>query len=154
MGESATKSLYIAAFHGLNVFHAKLQRNSDSFQTVTQDFPWRFRNLISGQDVRSRPPPASGRSFFTTPYSRRGHSTGILPCEASTASAPHAYRRCFEQKHQPERAACRPKAIQKQLRTKLQAEMGQEGKFRGKARAIRLTTGGHGQNRIGQLTSP
>lgn len=28
-------------------------------------------------------PPASGRSFFTVPYSRRGRSTGILPCGAS-----------------------------------------------------------------------
>lgn len=27
-------------------------------------------------------PPASGRSFFTAPYSRRGRSTGILPCGA------------------------------------------------------------------------
>lgn len=28
-------------------------------------------------------PPASGRSFFTVPYSRRERSTGILPCGAS-----------------------------------------------------------------------
>lgn len=28
-------------------------------------------------------PPASGRSFFTVPYSRRGRSTGILPCGTS-----------------------------------------------------------------------
>jgi len=27
-------------------------------------------------------PPASGRSFFTVPYSRRRRSTGILPCGA------------------------------------------------------------------------
>lgn len=51
LGLSATKSLYIAALHGLDIFHATLQRNTESFQMLTQDFPWRFRNLIGGQDV-------------------------------------------------------------------------------------------------------
>ena len=34
-------------------------------------------------------PPASGRPFFTAPYSRRGRSTGILPCGAG------GYRRAW-----------------------------------------------------------
>lgn len=52
---------------------------------IAKDLPFQPREsgLRSAGRMCEVGPPASERSFFTVPYSRRGRSTGILPCGAS-----------------------------------------------------------------------
>lgn len=57
------------------------QINSDEIAVDSNSDAFRKHGCDAGRMCEVGP-PASRRSFFTVPYSRRGHSTGILPCGA------------------------------------------------------------------------
>src|SRR5690606_25701949 len=75
---------------------SRLQRDSADCAAITEqshsnrnemavDSNWSTRRKRGGGAGRMGEvgPPASGLSFFTVSYSRRGHSTRILLCEAA-----------------------------------------------------------------------
>lgn len=65
----------------LTVAAGESQINSDQIALDSNLDTYRKQGCDAGK-IGEVGPPASGRSCFTLPYSRRWHSTGILPCGA------------------------------------------------------------------------
>lgn len=65
----------------LTVAAGESQINSDEIAVDSNLDTYRKQGCDAGK-IGEVGPPASGRSCFTLPYSRRWHSTRILPCGA------------------------------------------------------------------------